>query len=368
MKPFIFIVFLVGLFACNRKKGCTDPAATNYDSEAMRDDKSCKYIDFVDIDYPDLFDQYLIPAEIPEDNPTSAQGILLGRMLFYDTRISPNSISCVTCHQQNQSFTEAFNNTITIQGHNVPRNVMPLFNLSWTDDLSWDGRSGSLEPKVLASLNGEATLNSTDEFLVDAIGDIQEYKDLFELLWGENSINLENASKALSQFIRTLNTGNSKFDKYLRNEGGLTSSELSGFSIFMAESQGDCFHCHGDPTNPLWTDNVVHNNGLDAVHTDLGYEYLTGDPNDRGKFRTPSLRNLVFTAPYMHDGRFNTIDEVIMFYSAGLQNSPTVDPLMKNVLSGGNQLNLQEQSDLKAFLLTLTDSTIITDPTYADPF
>ena len=105
---------------------------------------------------------------------------------------------------------------------------------------------------------------------------------------------------------------------------------MDGFDIFTREDKGDCFHCHGGENNPLWTDNGFHNNGLDAVFTDLGLGAVTGDPNDHGKFRTPSLRNLAFTAPYMHDGRFATLDEVIDFYSEGLQNSPTIDPLMKS--------------------------------------
>ena len=135
----------------------------------------------------------------------------------------------------------------------------------------------------------------------------------------------------------------------------------------MDESKGDCFHCHGSENNPLWTDNKFHNNGLDSSLTDLGLGRVTGDPSDNGKFKSPSLRNLIFTAPYMHDGRFSTIDEVINHYSEGLQNSPTIDPLMKKVTQGGVQLSPQEKANLKAFLLSLTDEEFISNPNFSNP-
>ena len=134
----------------------------------------------------------------------------------------------------------------------------------------------------------------------------------------------------------------------------------------MQESKGDCFHCHGSNNNPLWTDNQFHNNGLDATFTDLGLGGVTGDPTDNGKFRTPSLRNLIYTAPYMHDGRFATLEEVIEHYSTGLQTSTTIDPLMKQVNQGGVNLSNQDKADLKAFLLTLSDSDFINNPDFQE--
>jgi len=150
----------------------------------------------------------------------------------------------------------------------------------------------------------------------------------------------------------------------------LTESELNGFTVFSSEEKGDCFHCHGTGVNPLWTDNDFHNNGLDANFTDLGLGAVTGDPNDNGKFKSPSLRNLgkfkspslrnlAFTAPYMHDGRFKTLDEVINHYSEGLQFSETIDPLMKQINNGGVHLTENDKADLKAFLLTLSDYDFI---------
>ena len=127
----------------------------------------------------------------------------------------------------------------------------------------------------------------------------------------------------------------------------------------MDETRGDCFHCHGSDNNPLWTDNKFHNNGLDETFADLGLGAVTGDPNDNGKFRSPSLRNLKFTAPYMHDGRFATLEEVINHYSEGLKISSTIDPLMKKANQGGVQLSDKDKADLKAFLLSLSDANFV---------
>ena len=150
-------------------------------------------------------------------------------------------------------------------------------------------------------------------------------------------------------------------------ESSLTNEELEGFNIFMDEERGDCFHCHGSQNNPLWTDNMFHNNGLDTNPPDLGLGLFTGDPNDNGKFRSPSLRNLAFTATSMHDGRFETLEAVINHYSEGLNNSPTIDPLMKKVADGGVQLTPNEKANLKAFLLSLSDVEFTNNPEYSQP-
>jgi len=182
---------------------------------------------------------------------------------------------------------------------------------------------------------------------------------MFLNAFGTEKIDSTLVTKAIAQFERTLISGNTKFDQYLLGNTSLSQQELNGFTIFMSEDKGDCFHCHGSDNNPLWTDNDFHNNGLDASFNDLGLGAVTGDPNDNGKFKSPSLRNLVYTAPYMHDGRFSTLEEVINHYSEGLQSSSTIDPLMKKVNQGGVQLTPLEKADLKAFLITLTDDDFI---------
>ncbi len=193
-----------------------------------------------------------------------------------------------------------------------------------------------------------------------------EYPTLFSQAFGTSKIDSILVTKAIAQFERTIISGNSKFDQFLRGETTLTPEEQNGFDVFMDEARGDCFHCHGSNNNPLWTDNEFHNNGLDANFSDLGLGAVTGDPNDNGKFKSPSLRNLAFTAPYMHDGRFATLEEVINHYSEGLQTSSTIDPLMKKVNQGGVNLSPKDKADLKAFLLTLSDYDFINNPDFQE--
>lgn len=198
------------------------------------------------------------------------------------------------------------------------------------------------------------------------------YRQLFKAAFGTEKIDSMLVVKAIAQFERILISGNSAFDKHLNEEPTGWRQEdfnaaLRGLDVFMAEEKGDCFHCHGDPTNPFWTDNLFHNNGLDATFSDLGLGAITGSESDNGKFKTPTLRNLLFTAPYMHDGRFNSLEEVVEHYSTGLKNSPTIDPLMKKIDQGGVQLSSQDKSDLIMFMKSLTDSSFITNPNFQDP-
>ena len=166
--------------------------------------------------------------------------------------------------------------------------------------------------------------------------------------------------------MRTMISYNSKLDKRLRNEITLTASELNGYVIYVTE-RGDCFHCHNIDAGRLMTDNLFHNNGLDSVFTDLGRGAITGNVFDNGKFLTPTLRNIALTAPYMHDGRFQTLEEVVEHYNSGGKASSTVDPLMKHVGTGLN-LSTQEKADLVAFLKTMTDSSFINDARFKSPF
>jgi cytochrome c peroxidase len=246
---------------------------------------------------------------------------------------------------------------------------MPLFNLAWNYDNNffWDGRDLGLENQVFEPITNPVEMHNTWEAVTEKLNEHPEYPELFKAAFGTQTIDSVLVSKAIAQFERTLISANSKFDKFLLGTATLTPEETNGFNIFMDESKGDCFHCHGSDNNPLWTDNKFHNNGLDTTFSDLGLGNVTGDPADNGKFKTASLRNLAFTAPYMHDGRFETIEDVINHYSEGLQNSATIDPLMKKVDQGGVQLSSQEKADLKAFLLSLSDSDFINNPNFSNP-
>jgi cytochrome c peroxidase len=304
----------------------------------------------------------ILPPIIPFSNPQTVEGVALGKKLFFDPILSgDNSQSCSSCHNPVNSFTDNSQFSAGVDGVLGNRNAMPLINLAFNYDdfFAWDGSEFGLESQALEPVENPIEMHNTWEQAVQNLQATSDYPELFQRAFGNNTITKELVTKAIAQFERTLISGNSKFDRYLLGNETLTDQELNGFNVFMDETKGDCFHCHGSNNNPLWTDNKFHNNGLDAIFSDLGLGIVTGDPSDNGKFKSPTIRNLAFTAPYMHDGRFNTLDEVINHYSEGLQNSPTIDPLMKKVAEGGIQITIEEKADLKAFLLTLSDSDFI---------
>lgn len=318
---------------------------------------------------PQIFSGNIIAPIIPTNNPQTVEGVALGKKLFFDTILSADQTqSCATCHAPQNAFTDNTPTSTGIDGVFGTRNSMPLFNLAWNynERFTWDGKELSLERQAEEPVQNPIEMHSNWENVVSKLQNHLDYPELFRLAFKTSTVTKELTTKAIAQFERTLISANSKFDNYSLGQATLTPQELNGLDIFLREDKGDCFHCHGNPNNPLWTDNMFHNNGLDATFTDLGLGNITGDPNDNGKFKTPSLRNLAFTAPFMHDGRFNTLDEVINHYSEGLQNSSTIDPLMKKIDQGGTQLSEQEKADLKAFLLTLSDSSFINNPEFQD--
>ncbi len=191
---------------------------------------------------------------------------------------------------------------------------------------------------------------------------------MFEKAFGSRDITFVNIERAIAQFVRSLVSSDSKFDRYLRGETQLSQDELEGYLLFVTEDGADCFHCHGGGGNALMTTNLFYNNGLDADFNDPQDRHgVTGSPMDRGVYKAPTLRNIAVSAPYMHDGRFQTLDEVIDFYSDSVKNSATISPLMHHVMQGGVRLTAQEKSQLKAFLLTLTDETFLNNPEYSAP-
>jgi cytochrome c peroxidase len=318
---------------------------------------------------PELFQQKLIDPLIPNNNPLTEEGVALGKKLFFDKKLSGNNTqACATCHKPQNSFTDDTRFSDGIEGVFGVRNSMPLINLAWnfSDKFAWDGKELGLERQALEPVTNPIEMHSNWSNVVTKLEQDPEYPILFSRAFGTTLIDSILVAKAIAQFERILISGNSKFDQYLLGNATLSLQELNGFAVFMDEEKGDCFHCHGSDNNPLWTDNKFHNNGLDAIFNDLGLGTVTGDPNDNGKFRSPTLRNLTFTAPYMHDGRFTTLEEVINHYSEGLQFSPTIDPLMKKVSQGGVQLSVEEKISLKAFLLTLTDFEFINNPDFRD--
>lgn len=355
-KLIYFLVAFVLLSGCRKDLVISDSEVTPYE-----------------IEYPAIIKERIPPMVIPADNPMTVQGVELGRKLFYETLLSAdNTQACATCHAPSSGFTDPLRFSVGIDGIEGTRNSMPLFNLGWGKSFFWDGRSATLEEQALMPVIDPVEMHNTWPNAVASLQATDNYPILFKAAFGTDQIDSTLVAKALAQFERTMLSGNSPFDKFLRGEPtGYTEAEKNkmfiGYGIFTSEEKGDCFHCHGDEGNVLFTDNDFHNNGLDAMPADPGYAKVTGDPNDHGKFKTPSLRNLVFTAPYMHDGRFETLEQVINHYSIGLQHSPTIDPLMKNVDNGGVNLTPTEKDQLLFFLKSLTDSSFITNPAYQDP-
>lgn len=319
------------------------------------------------LEIPQLFEDNILAPVIPIDNPQTVEGIALGKKLFFDSILSSNnSQACADCHAPENAFTDSDRFSDGIDGVFGNRNSMPLFNLAWNYDekFFWDGNTFSLEHQAFVPVTDPIEMKSTWAEVESKLQQHTEYPSLFEQAFGTTDIDSSLVTKAIAQFERTLISSNSKFDKFLLGELNLTPEELNGFNVFMDEAKGDCFHCHGSDKNPLWTDNIFHNNGLDETFTDLGLGVVTGDPADNGKFKSPSLRNLAFTAPYMHDGRFATLDDVINHYSEGLNNSPTIDPLMKKVNQGGVGLSDNDKADLKVFLLSLSDYEFISNTNF----
>ena len=319
------------------------------------------------LEIPQLFSEKLIAPIIPANNPLTVEGVLLGKKLFTDKILSGNQTqSCAHCHRLQEAFSHSVQFSEGETGALGNRNSMPLFNLAWNFDerFTWDGKEQTLENQAFEPVSNPIEMNANWKQIEIKLNNHDKYPDLFFKAFGTSKIDSNLVVKAIAQFERTLISGNSKFDKFLLGEIALSPEEENGYNVFMDEAKGDCFHCHGSNNNPLWTDNQFHNNGLDAVFSDLGLGAITGDPADNGKFKTPSLRNLTYTAPYMHDGRFTTLDQVIDHYSEGLKPSSTIDPLMKKVNQGGVNLTSEDKANLKAFLLTLSDEEFITNPDF----
>lgn len=319
------------------------------------------------LNIPPLFSQYISSPFIPADNQLTVQGVELGKRLFFERLLSGDGTqSCASCHAPQNAFAENKIFSIGIDGIQGNRNATPLFNMAWNwgNKFFWDGRANSIEQQALGPVVNPIEMHNTWQNAVSTLQNHPQYPSMFAAAFGTNIIDSNLVVKAIAQFERTLISGNSRFDQYLNGQISLTPQEIDGFNVFMTETRGDCFHCHGSASNPLWTDNLFHNNGLDATFSDNGLGNVTGNAADNGKFKTPSLRNLAYTAPYMHDGRFATLDEVINHYSEGLQNSSTISPLLKYIGQGGVQLTPSDKASLKAFLLSLSDSSFVNNPAF----
>ena len=315
---------------------------------------------------------------IPDDNPMTYEGIELGRKLFYDRMLSlDNSISCASCHDQQYAFTDPKQFSEGVNKTLGDRNSMALINLGYQNFFFWDGRAKTLEEQILGPVPNPVEMHLEWDEAVKRIKDKKEYKDAFRQVFQTKEITKELVAKAIAQFLRTLISSTSKYDVMYKVENSVTLTvkeeliwaevtpqEKAGYDLFKSLNGADCFHCHNGPMMQV---QKYSNNGLDANPSDLGREKVTGSSADRGKFKVPTLRNIALTAPYMHDGRFATLDEVIEHYSSGVHTSPTIDPLIEYAFQGGVQLDAEQKAQLKAFLNTLTDYEFINNPKFKKP-
>lgn len=311
---------------------------------------------------------------IPADNPLTREGVKLGRLLFYETRLSSTkTISCGSCHEQARAFTDGRARSVGVSGRPTRRNAMSLVNLLWVRQLFWDGRANGLEEQVLVPLYHPDEMGLKPGEAARALQRVAPYPVLFRRAFGSDTITDARVAQALAQFERTLISANSRYDEYQAGHYALSAAEARGLRLFNAAPApergsrgGNCAHCHG---GPKLMQEVFHNNGLDQHPTDFGRQEITGLALDVGRFRAPTLRNVALTAPYMHDGRLPTLEAVLDHYSDHVQASPT---LSHELMADGNaqpglRLTPGEKADLVAFLRLLTDSAFVTNPAFADP-
>ena len=344
---------------------------------------ACKKEDDPKVDIPKDDTPYILEygsfpePDLPADNPLTVQGVELGRMLFYDPILSKDgSQSCADCHRQPDGFSDSLKFSLGVEGLPGKRQAMPVFNMAWhSNEFFWDGRAHLLRDQSLLPIQDPLEMNETLDNAVAKLSAVQEYLDQFSRTFGSDEITPHKMSLAMEQFMLSIVSNNSKYDKYIAGEIQLTDSEERGRILFETEynpffpdqSGADCVHCHGGAN---FENDQYMNNGLDtdANMTDIGREEVTLDSNDRGKFKVPSLRNVAVTAPYMHDGRFQTLEEVVNHYNEGIQESATADQTVLNTKDTGLFLTDQDKEDLVNFLKTLTDETFLTNEAYKSPF
>jgi len=309
------------------------------------------------------------------DNPVTVEGVKLGRYLFYDPILSrDSSFSCASCHKQSAAFSDSPNRfSKGLYGDLMKRNTPPLFNLAWYPSFFWDGRAAGIEQQIFIPVHTHNEMNLEWSTVEKRITASKFYTEQFQEAFEGQKIDSILISKAIAQFLRTLISYRSKYDKVIKDEAEFTNFEYEGFALVNNQTRGNCLQCHTTDADALGTTRTFSNNGLDSVndpknYKDPGRGAITGKSGDYGKFKIPSLRNVALTAPYMHDGRFKTLREVLDFYSNGVHNSVNIDSKMAFVNRGGMHFTELEKEKILAFLNTLTDSSFITDPEFGNPF
>lgn len=303
-------------------------------------------------------DDFPTPVYPLSQNPISLKKFELGRELFYDNILSSdNSISCATCHAQTHAFADHnIALSVGVGGLSGVRNAPPIFNMAWLPYFMWDGGVNHLEVLSLAPITNPLEMNETMQSVVNKLNASSYWKIRFNDAFGSDVITDQTLFLALTQYMLMIVSDQSKYDQVQRGQAVFTPEEEAGYELFSQK----CAACH---TEPLLTNNAFINNGLDSVSVDLGRATITQLESDKGKFKVPTLRNILLTYPYMHDGRFFTIDQVLEHYNSGIQQHPNLDPLLQN----GIPLSASDKSNLKSFFETLTDYELMGSQLLAEP-
>lgn len=345
MEKLLFALIAFLLFACSKEK-----EAEVYQNIPLEFKKPTNF--------PDVAYNF-------QNNPPTKYGFELGKKLFYDGRLSSDGVvSCGFCHIQQDAFTH--------HGHSVShgvnnevgqRNTPPIQNLAFQNSFMWDGASDHLDLQPIIPFTSPIEMNGSFDAALTMMRNDLEYKRLFELAFADKQINSENMLKAIGQFMAMAVSSNSRFDKYRRNESGgnLTQEEFEGYGLFNQK----CASCHA---TDIFTDNSFRNNGLviNPQVNDIGRYRVTELEEDKYKFKVPSLRNIQKTAPYMHDGRFYTLEAVLDFYSNGVTNTQNLDSSLNHNGVLGIPLSSADKAKIIAFLKTLTDDEFLTDKRFSE--
>ena len=311
---------------------------------------------------------FVVPQGWPQpiysftNNPLTQEGFQLGRRLFYETMLSrDNTISCASCHQQFAAFSH-LDHPVShgIDGLLGTRNAPALFNLAWHRAFMWDGGINHLESQPISPIQNRVEMDDKIADVVEELDADENYRSMFKAAFGSGEINSQRIFRALALFMGAMVSANSRYDNFIRNgqSSGLTDQELNGLKTFRSK----CGSCH---TEPLFSDFSYRNNGLkpDARFQDQGRALITQQADDIYKFKTPSLRNVALTAPYMHDGRFSSLNEVLDHYQGAKFVSPTLDIIFQS----GFSLSDSEKTEIIAFLQTLSDNEFISDKRFSEP-
>lgn len=314
----------------------------------------------------------------PFNNTITDDGATLGRVLFYDKNLSKNkTVACASCHQQVNGFSDPLVLSDGFEGGKTGRHSMGLINARFYNNgrFFWDERAASLEAQVLMPLQDPIEMGMTLDSVVKRVANLPYYPELFTNAFDDESVTSDRISRALAQYVRSIMSYQSRYDEgraQVANPGlpfpNFTTQENQGKNLFFNPALGGCAGCHG---TEAFVAPGPRNNGLDATNTaDLGVGGITNNPAQAGLFKSPSLRNIALRAPYMHDGRFATLEEVIDHYSTGVQNNPNLSAPLRQPNGTIKRMNFTpaETAALLAFLNTLTDQALTNDEKFSDPF